>query len=259
MPGWPLPTFWTASIARTRAVSTRLVVEFVPVERGGSEDFSVNAVPLGGVRPRAGARAGVQDHRCVRWPRLRAYRRGRVDSTPPRRPDAGSCAPHPPRFPEVGIASVQSAPSCHRGPHRVHAGRTHHPRGRRPVTSAADGPPTFKDVVAAYVGLTKPRVIELLLLTTVPVMFFAARGVPALGLGRGDRRRWRASRRAPRRSTTASTTATSTSRCAAPGAVRCRGTSCPRALGPGLRAVLGVLSTVILWRCGSTRSARGSR
>jgi protoheme IX farnesyltransferase len=37
-------------------------------------------------------------------------------------------------------------------------------------------------VVAAYVGLTKPRVIELLLLTTVPVMFFAARGVPDLGL-----------------------------------------------------------------------------
>ncbi|MDP3969540.1 MAG: heme o synthase [Nocardioides sp.] len=41
---------------------------------------------------------------------------------------------------------------------------------------------TLKDVVAAYVGLTKPRVIELLLLTTVPVMFFAARGVPPLGL-----------------------------------------------------------------------------
>ena len=38
------------------------------------------------------------------------------------------------------------------------------------------------DVVMAYVGLTKPRVIELLLLTTVPVMFFAARGVPELGL-----------------------------------------------------------------------------
>ncbi len=39
-----------------------------------------------------------------------------------------------------------------------------------------------RDVVAAYVGLTKPRVIELLLLTTVPVMFFAQRGVPPLGL-----------------------------------------------------------------------------
>jgi len=41
---------------------------------------------------------------------------------------------------------------------------------------------TAKDVIAAYVGLTKPRVIELLLLTTVPVMFFAARAVPDLGL-----------------------------------------------------------------------------
>ena len=40
----------------------------------------------------------------------------------------------------------------------------------------------MRDVLAAYVGLTKPRVIELLLLTTVPVMFFAAKGVPELGL-----------------------------------------------------------------------------
>ena len=44
------------------------------------------------------------------------------------------------------------------------------------------GKASLRDVVAAYVGLTKPRVIELLLLTTVPVMFFAARGVPPLGL-----------------------------------------------------------------------------
>ncbi|NYD41729.1 heme o synthase [Nocardioides panaciterrulae] len=44
------------------------------------------------------------------------------------------------------------------------------------------GRATARDVVAAYVGLTKPRVIELLLLTTVPVMFFAARGIPPLGL-----------------------------------------------------------------------------
>jgi heme o synthase len=44
------------------------------------------------------------------------------------------------------------------------------------------GSATWKDVLAAYVGLTKPRVIELLLLTTVPVMFFAQRGVPPLGL-----------------------------------------------------------------------------
>ncbi len=37
-------------------------------------------------------------------------------------------------------------------------------------------------VLAAYVGLTKPRIIELLLLTTVPVMFLAQGGVPDLGL-----------------------------------------------------------------------------
>ena len=41
---------------------------------------------------------------------------------------------------------------------------------------------SVRDVLAAYVGLTKPRVIELLLLTTVPVMFVAERGVPGLGL-----------------------------------------------------------------------------
>jgi heme o synthase len=52
-----------------------------------------------------------------------------------------------------------------------------------PARSEPEVPGTGgRDVVAAYVGLTKPRVIELLLLTTVPVMFFAARGVPDLGL-----------------------------------------------------------------------------
>ncbi len=38
------------------------------------------------------------------------------------------------------------------------------------------------DVVKAYVALTKPRIIELLLLTTVPVMFLAAQAVPGLWL-----------------------------------------------------------------------------
>ncbi len=52
----------------------------------------------------------------------------------------------------------------------------------QPGSPRATGPTGYRDVVAAYVGLTKPRVIELLLLTTVPVMFFAARGIPDLGL-----------------------------------------------------------------------------
>ncbi|MEJ7628229.1 MAG: heme o synthase [Nocardioidaceae bacterium] len=37
-------------------------------------------------------------------------------------------------------------------------------------------------MLAAYVALTKPRIVELLLLTTVPVMFLAQRGVPSLWL-----------------------------------------------------------------------------
>ncbi len=36
--------------------------------------------------------------------------------------------------------------------------------------------------VSSYVALTKPRIIELLLVTTVPTMFLAAGGVPRLGL-----------------------------------------------------------------------------
>lgn len=39
-----------------------------------------------------------------------------------------------------------------------------------------------RDIIGAYVALTKPRIIELLLLTTVPVMFLAERGVPSAWL-----------------------------------------------------------------------------
>ncbi len=42
----------------------------------------------------------------------------------------------------------------------------------RPVTSR-------RDVVRAYVALTKPRIIELLLVTTVPARMRAARGIPS--------------------------------------------------------------------------------
>ena len=52
----------------------------------------------------------------------------------------------------------------------------------RSASTVAESPARFSDVLAAYVGLTKPRVIELLLLTTVPVMFFAEGGVPGPGL-----------------------------------------------------------------------------
>jgi len=38
------------------------------------------------------------------------------------------------------------------------------------------------DIARAYIALTKPRIIELLLVTTVPTMFVAAQGVPSVRL-----------------------------------------------------------------------------
>jgi protoheme IX farnesyltransferase len=51
-----------------------------------------------------------------------------------------------------------------------------------PRTSDRKPSPTLRDRVSAYVALTKPRIIELLLVTTVPAMFLAAHGVPRLDL-----------------------------------------------------------------------------
>ena len=54
-------------------------------------------------------------------------------------------------------------------------------RGPAPMATSARAV-GIRDVTAAYVALMKPRIIELLLLTTVPVMFLAAQGVPGLWL-----------------------------------------------------------------------------
>ena len=50
------------------------------------------------------------------------------------------------------------------------------------MSTQVDAPPVRMSRVRAYVGLTKPRIIELLLVTTVPTMVIAARGLPPLGL-----------------------------------------------------------------------------
>ncbi|MDO5628627.1 MAG: heme o synthase [Mobilicoccus sp.] len=49
--------------------------------------------------------------------------------------------------------------------------------------AAADGAPTDRVArLGDYVSLTKPRIIELLLITTFPVMFLAYGGIPPVGL-----------------------------------------------------------------------------
>ncbi len=50
------------------------------------------------------------------------------------------------------------------------------------MTVSVTVPHARLDVVRGYVALTKPRIIELLLVTTIPTMIVAARGVPSLGL-----------------------------------------------------------------------------
>jgi protoheme IX farnesyltransferase len=50
------------------------------------------------------------------------------------------------------------------------------------VTSAA-APPTRRATIRAYIALTKPRIIELLLVTTVPAMVLATRQVPGIQIG----------------------------------------------------------------------------
>ncbi|HEX2049817.1 MAG TPA: heme o synthase [Actinomycetota bacterium] len=51
-----------------------------------------------------------------------------------------------------------------------------------PAPRPAPAPLSARDKVLAYVALTKPRIIELLLVTTVPSMIVAARGLPPLDL-----------------------------------------------------------------------------
>jgi protoheme IX farnesyltransferase len=52
-----------------------------------------------------------------------------------------------------------------------------------PLTTPSTVPSrTLRRRVSSYVALTKPRIIELLLVTTVPVMFLAQGGVPSLWL-----------------------------------------------------------------------------
>ena len=54
---------------------------------------------------------------------------------------------------------------------------------------------TPRTVIGAYIALTKPRIIELLLITTVPTMVLAERGWPNLGARAADARRRHPGRR----------------------------------------------------------------
>ncbi len=115
----------------------------------------------------------------------------------PTRRDALARAARPPA--SSGRGRVTDVDPSHRAP--VPPVRLRPRRGRS--ARAATGS-------ARYVALTKPRIIELLLVTTVPTMLLAAGRVPVARPGAGDPRRRHAWRRQRRTPSTATSTATST-------------------------------------------------
>jgi heme o synthase len=68
--------------------------------------------------------------------------------------------------PDIGCAPVPTSP----------------PASRAPNPPASPDRGSVRDRVAAYVALTKPRIIELLLVTTVPTMIVAEKGLPSMWL-----------------------------------------------------------------------------
>jgi protoheme IX farnesyltransferase len=66
---------------------------------------------------------------------------------------------------------------------QVRAGTDPDAGADQPDRSGVTTPPTAGDRIRAYVALTKPRIIELLLVTTVPAMVLATRWVPGIDWG----------------------------------------------------------------------------
>ncbi len=64
-----------------------------------------------------------------------------------------------------------------------YAARTVRTGGQREPETSTGVPRTTGDRIRAYVALTKPRIIELLLVTTVPAMVLATRWVPGIDWG----------------------------------------------------------------------------
>ncbi|MDT5024497.1 MAG: heme o synthase, partial [Micromonosporaceae bacterium] len=99
-----------------------------------------------------------------------AYRKGqRVSTVADRAVDTGAIGPHSP----AGV--VDRAGVVNQADVVNHA-------GVEPVAVAGQRPVSLTDRFRAYLTLTKPRIVELLLITTVPAMLLANPSSPSLGL-----------------------------------------------------------------------------
>ena len=232
VPGWPLPTFWTASIASTRTVS--IARRSSSPKPSGRVGCGWAGLPVGAS---VAASAGASDPvLCVMWwvlPRGRpcavgscwcagrcrrgpaAHRRRRrrptrcarsINAVNPSHPRSGRAVAGQAR---ATVAAVPVPGSKEARAVQVRDAVT--ALSERQTESARRLPAVLRARLGAYVALTKPRIIELLLVTTVPAMMLAARGWPSWRLLLVHARRRHARGRRRPTSSTATTTATSTS------------------------------------------------
>src|SRR5690606_9411089 len=124
----------------------RVAVHGLPV-RG----FCADQAARGADRPHAvGAAVGYRSVRCF----LRC-----AEGDPVVPPPSAWKADHRPGHGIGGIAGLMTA---------------------KPMAAhGAAAPSSSRSVLGAYLALTKPRIIELLLVTTIPAMFLAERGIPS--------------------------------------------------------------------------------
>ena len=193
MPGWPLPTFSTASAASTRAVSTARSIDLVPTQ------FRHRTAFLG--RGHVPSAALTAERRRGVGARARVFFQHTKRHAPPAMPDCVTAGVRTPlatavvpsrrgdvlltwrRCPIVRPARRRRIRCIDLG--RISAddcgGDGHHDDGRAGIARTARAP-LLGRTIRAYVALTKPRVLELLLVTTVPVMILAEGGFPNLWL-----------------------------------------------------------------------------
>ena len=160
VPGWPFPTFSTASMASPRAIatarwSTVLQAKLVTTVGEVVEETDVTwhsslSRGLTGLAEPTGIQWGSSSSTWSTIP----FDQARADD---RRPPLRALTATDFEVPVTAVDSRSPAATS----------------DRRSVSTT----------VRAYVALTKPRIIELLLVTTVPAMVLAARGVPGMNIG----------------------------------------------------------------------------
>src|SRR5665647_3073930 len=153
VPGWPLPAFWTASAASNRAVST--------------------ARTSTSVHPATAAIGAASDASRFRfvlaWSTSEEFRLV-TDGAYPQK-DRGLCrvlsgarAPNDARLLLLHGRPVSMGSAS--GPHHIPEDAVTALEPRLDPVSTWSGDPGWRQTLGHYVALTKPRIIELLLLTT---------------------------------------------------------------------------------------------